>query len=245
MRVAAVVGLLSSVTGAFAIMNDSIPWWYVTMVINGLYNSLGNSVCYALFADSIPSEERTKATTTMAIINNVAQAAGPGLSLIAFMYIGDNWELSQLRLILGVGMLVFNPLACLTMLFFKPAPFQDAGGDGEDGDTDGGKFTKIKGAGWVPFLVAFSDLITMIGAGMTIKYFNLYWKEDWHLAPSSVLMIAAVQPLSVAFFIRILENPARLLGRAHAALLCSTFGILAMIVLAETNVLWIALFAYF
>jgi len=100
--------------------------------------------------------------------------------------------------------------------------------------------------------VAISDVITMIGAGMTIKYFNLYWKNDWNMSPVSVLAISVIQPLSIAFFIKVMVKPSQFLGRAQASLFCFSSGVLAMVVLAKVGswfnadvALPIALMAYF
>lgn len=51
----------------------------------------------------------------MAVINNLAFSLGPGMMLVAFLFIGDNWQMGQLRVILGIGMAVLNPLACLSL----------------------------------------------------------------------------------------------------------------------------------
>merc|ERR1719410_2617296 len=65
------------------------------------------------------------------------------------------------------------------------------------------------------------------------------------MSPSSVLAIAAIQPLAVAFFIKLLEKPAEKCGRAQASCGCFFIGAFAFIVLAEINNLPIALFFYF
>jgi len=134
------------------------------------------------------------------------------------------------------------------MMFFVQAPFGDtsSGGDDEEEDAMAAAGTKnIPGAKYVPWLAAGSDLITCIGAGMTIKYFNLYWKNKWMMDPTEVLAIAAFQPLAIAIFIKLLEKPAERLGRAQASLCCFFAGVFAFVVLAETENMWIALAFYF
>merc|ERR1719215_2565417 len=63
--------------------------------------------------------------------------------------------------------------------------------------------------------------------------------------PTQVLLIAAVQPLSIAVFIKLLEKPSEWCGRAQASLACFFSGVFAFVVLAETQTLAIALFFYF
>merc|ERR1712048_1263420 len=74
---------------------------------------------------------------------------------------------------------------------------------------------------------------------------NLYWKNHWGMNPTQVLAIAAVQPLSIAVFIKILEKPSEWCGRAQASLACFFSGVFAFIVLAEVKILPVALLFYF
>merc|ERR1711920_79588 len=80
---------------------------------------------------------------------------------------------------------------------------------------------------------------------MTIKYFNLYWKNTWQMSPTDVLAIAAVQPLAIAAFIKLLEKPSAACGRAQASCACFFIGAFAFIILAYVHNLPIALFFYF
>lgn len=249
MRFAGVAGLISSALGAWAIVSDSVLIWYATMAVNGIYVQLGNSLCYALFADSITAAERPKATSTMGILSNLAQAGGPMITLFGMLFLGNSWSQEALKSVLMFGMVILNPICCVLMFFFQDAPFGDGPSTGngeEEEDAMAIAGTKdIPGARWVPWLAAISDLITCIGAGMTIKYFNLYWKNKWLMSPTEVLAIAAFQPLSIAIFIKLLEKPAERLGRAQASLFCFFTGVFAFIVLAETENMFIALAFYF
>jgi len=144
-------------------------------------------------------------------------------------------------------MVVLNPICCILMLFFEKAPFEttEVGAEEEEDDVAADSMRGLPGAAWVPWLAAGSDLITCIGAGMTIKYFNLYWKNDWKMTPTEVLAIAAVQPLAIAFFIKLLERPSEMMGRAQASLVCFFAGVFAFVVLAEVDNLKVALIFYF
>jgi len=131
MQLASLCGILSSVLGAFAIIKGNVPFWYATMVVNGVYVQLGNSVCYALFADSISPNQRPRATSIMGIVSNVAQAVGPAMTFLSMLYLGNNWSMAALQSVLMFGMVVLNPICCILMLFFEKAPFE-TGGEGEE-----------------------------------------------------------------------------------------------------------------
>merc|ERR1719330_1848448 len=131
------------------------------------------------------------------------------------------------------------------MFFFVKAPYEQTGEEGDDDALENSKYLSRKGAPAVPYLIATSDLITCIGAGMTIKYFNLYWKNTWHMSPTDVLAIAAIQPLAIAFFIKLLETPSQKCGRAQSSCACFFVGAFAFVVLAYVHNLPIALTFYF
>jgi len=247
MRFSGLIGLCCSVVGACAIHYRSIPFWYATMVFNGIYGELGNSVCYALFADSIVNHQRTRATSTIGIISNVAQAIGPLATFVSMLYIGNTWTTEGLEKVLMFGIVVVNTLCCVPMFFFVKAPFQQDADevDASPAAEENAELMKIKGARAVPWIVSMADLVTCIGAGMTIKYFNLYWKNTWHMSPTNVLAIAAVQPLVVALFTKLIEKPAEKFGRVQAVTISRVFGAAVFLVLASASNLPLALTVYF
>ena len=71
---------------------------------------------------------------------------------------------------------------------------------------------------FVPYIIAASDILTASGAGMTIKYFNLFWRQDFNLTASQVMLIAAFQALFIGLFSTVLERVARYIGRAQTSL---------------------------
>merc|ERR1719203_105366 len=107
------------------------------MIVNGFYVQLGNSVCYALFADSITSEFRLRATSLMGICANCAQACGPLLTFISMLYLGNSWGTETLEKVLLFGMVILNPICCIESFFFAKAPFEQQGGGEEDEDSAG------------------------------------------------------------------------------------------------------------
>lgn len=65
------------------------------------------------------------------------------------------------------------------------------------------------------------------------------------MSPTNVLAIAAIQPLAIALFIKLLEKPAEKCGRAQASCACFFFGAFCFAVLAYVQILPVALVFYF
>merc|ERR1740123_1415678 len=154
MKASGWIGLLSSVLGVAAIHYRSVNLWYGTMVAAGIFGELANSVCYALFADSISGEERNKATSTMGIIANVAQAVGPMMTFVSMLWIGNNWTTAGLEKILMFGFAVVNPICCLECFLFVKAPYESTGDDDDEEEPENAEYLRRKGACAVPWLVA-------------------------------------------------------------------------------------------
>ena len=81
-------------------------------------------------------------------------------------------------LIIGfVGMIPAN----LFLLDMKDA------GHEEEGTQASGAFSNLKYARVVPYLICTLDVVTAVGAGMTVKFFPLFFKQDYGLNPGAVL----------------------------------------------------------
>ena len=57
----------------------------------------------ALFADSVPTEDRAKLQTFKFVCTTLGASAGPLAAVVLFKYFGDDWTLSQLRVVIAVG----------------------------------------------------------------------------------------------------------------------------------------------
>merc|ERR1712136_285557 len=142
----------------------------------------------AIFADSIPQGERSGRFTTKLILTTVSSAVGPALAGVGMFFQGDNWELHQMKSVIVIGAL-FLPVSCVTLYFFEDPPvIVDRQSNSEvtleettvvSNDTTSLRcccFDKKS----VPFLLAAADFVTCVGAGMTVKFFNLVFIKVTH-----------------------------------------------------------------
>jgi MFS family permease len=53
---------------------------------------------------------------------------------------------------------------------------------------------------WIPYIIFASDMIMSLGAGMTVQFFPLFFKNDFSLGPVPVAGIFAVTPVAIAVF---------------------------------------------
>ncbi|CDJ56125.1 transporter, major facilitator family domain-containing protein, putative [Eimeria maxima] len=76
----------------------------------------------------------------------------------------------------------------------------------------------------VPFIVSTADLVRSMGAGMTVKFFPLFFTDYFSLSPIQLSILAVFYGLSIALFISIAAKISKYIGRALASQLVSLLG---------------------
>ncbi len=74
-----------------------------------------------------------------------------------------------------------------------------------------------RGQKWVPYLCGANDFIVSIGAGMTVKFFNLFFIQEYGFGPISICALQCVYPIVIALFMQILGFLGRRFGRAQVS----------------------------
>eukprot|EP00923_Selenidium_pygospionis_P060343 GHVN01106184.1.p1 GENE.GHVN01106184.1~~GHVN01106184.1.p1 ORF type:complete len:677 (-),score=116.77 GHVN01106184.1:582-2612(-) len=91
----------------------------------------------------------------------------------------------------------------------------------------------------IPFIVALSDLTRKIGAGMTTKFFPLFFINDYGFRPIQISLLYCAFPLSVSVFMRVIQKMSKPMGRAQAVSFFQLTGIIALIFMCFTqNIYW-------
>eukprot|EP00441_Pelagodinium_beii_P024712 CAMPEP_0197666836 /NCGR_PEP_ID=MMETSP1338-20131121/64108_1 /TAXON_ID=43686 ORGANISM="Pelagodinium beii, Strain RCC1491" /NCGR_SAMPLE_ID=MMETSP1338 /ASSEMBLY_ACC=CAM_ASM_000754 /LENGTH=385 /DNA_ID=CAMNT_0043245943 /DNA_START=141 /DNA_END=1298 /DNA_ORIENTATION=- len=271
LRASMFLGLMAAVSGVVAVLSDEIIILTVMLVLFGAFSELSNSAAEAIFADSIPAGERSSLFVTKAILSTVGSACGPGLSALMLWLLGDEWQPYQVKTVIMGGLLLMVPTVVPLYLFGDPpqaadvekppAQPQEAGGDSEQPQNLGGQETSIQAdadnervqedrrfgplrSHHVPILLAFSDFLTCVGAGMTVKFFNLFFIQDQHFSPVAISLLQTVYPVNIAIFMKFTERLAKPLGRAQASLLFFSCNVLCLFMLAEVTWLPILLLVF-
>ncbi|CAE7405017.1 unnamed protein product [Symbiodinium pilosum] len=204
---------------------DSFPVIYISLFVFGTYTALQNTASMALYSDSIPQGSRAKWLSRVSIVNQLGYGAGPFLSLFLLAYFGNEWKLSVLHFVLVIGFLGMIP-ANLFLLNLKDAQHE------EEGPEASGAFSNLKYARVVPWLLCGLDVVSAIGAGMTVKFFPLFFKEDYGMNPGQIQLLFAVYGLSFGFFTWLCDEAAAKMGRVEAGLLFASSGVLCLFLLA-------------
>jgi len=154
----------------------------------------------------------------------VSMGLGPMLTLLGLVAVGGDatasWTFPVMEAILIVGNLALIPACALMWCFQKPNVVT------ADGEDEGGvtlvDSTPARCGGClkptsVPYIVAMSDFITSMGAGMTVKFFNLFFIQDYGFSNLGINTLMAVYPLAIACMMQVLRKVAKRTGRAQAS----------------------------
>mmetsp|Transcript_16098 Transcript_16098/g.30934 ORF Transcript_16098/g.30934 Transcript_16098/m.30934 type:complete len:493 (-) Transcript_16098:272-1750(-) len=99
-------------------VNTSLYSMTAALCVWGLVDGVVWGPMQALFADSTPTGSRTTYYTIMFSCFLVASAVGPGMCVVLFIFLGDVWSLSQLKVVMLVGLGLKVP-ASVCLLYFK------------------------------------------------------------------------------------------------------------------------------
>lgn len=64
----------------------------------------------------------------------------------------------------------------------------------------------------VPYIISVADLVRALGAGMTVKFFPLFFTNEYHLTPVQLCVVALFYALSIVLFIYIIEKLSKYTG---------------------------------
>lgn len=82
----------------------------------------------------------------------------------------------------------------------------------------------IKKKWFVPLLIEFCSLITACGAGMTVKFFPLFFKKDYGLQPIAFNALTFSGFIAVGLFVTIFQRVSQRIGILPSAMFCHVAG---------------------
>jgi len=199
----------------------------LTAIVMGFWGISGgvvNGPAQALYADSIPTGQRSFYYTVLVVIYLVASAVGPTTAIVLFQTVGDQWDLHHLQLVLYVGlglslvnsvfMLLFDDKKALTeaAATTNESPAVEQGAP-EETTQEAAETVPANRNTWIPYILFTHSLVMATGSGMTVKFFPLFFKDDVGMSPSQVQGIYVAVPLVMAVFGVFCTKTARVLGR--------------------------------
>ena len=218
-------------------------------VLWGAFMGGHTSTLEAIFADSVASGARSKLYVWKASLRTLGNVVGPLVSIVVFWRLGNDWEMSELKLVIlgGMGLFVV-PFGCLLLLSDEKTlglaseslleqRADAAADDGDDGEPDAADAARCGCLGrlrhrHIPAVVACSDLISAMASGMTIKFFPLYFWRRLHLSPIAVNAVVMAGPMGISVLAIAMQKLSKRIGRVQTTLLTKFIGVSLLVAIA-------------
>ena len=255
LQLGSAVGLVAVGVTLFSLWKDSYQWLTVALAVWGLMWGISSTSISALFADSIHDGDRSYYFTQLSIIIKVGNTAGPLVALVLFALLGDEWTLRDCAIVMGVGQLLCLPAVFLLCFLSDDAAVPEVPQNGlteallegstasDSSSSDSNEDTTLESEEtqrmpWpccclpehrvIPVLVALADVMGGLGAGMSIRYFPIFFFDNLKLSPVLVQILYVVSPLGQAVLMQAGQVWAIRIGRCKMAVVFKWIGVLSM-----------------
>ncbi|CAE7682314.1 unnamed protein product [Symbiodinium pilosum] len=214
------------------IILDSLPLLFIGIAVWAPCSQCWNSTSQVVVADSAHAGERTKVVSRMTSLRLVAVAFGPLLQALLLVASGQNhWGSALLRSVILSGSVLWPGVLIWTLRLRDLPPLEKARGTGrqnehstfDSNDLDQRRLG-IPIRWWLAGTLEFMSFVTAIGAGMTVKFFPLFFRVDYHFTPLEVCILSCIYPLCISVMVEICRRLSKRLGRLSAVLLFHFLG---------------------
>eukprot|EP00747_Dinoflagellata_sp_TGD_P069035 gnl/TRDRNA2_/TRDRNA2_155962_c0_seq1.p1 gnl/TRDRNA2_/TRDRNA2_155962_c0~~gnl/TRDRNA2_/TRDRNA2_155962_c0_seq1.p1 ORF type:complete len:713 (-),score=84.74 gnl/TRDRNA2_/TRDRNA2_155962_c0_seq1:352-2328(-) len=236
-KISAYLGFVSAVVMTVAVLLGRLSALCVGLVPVGMFAELAISVTRAVGIDSLEQDDRAKFLANQAIILFVMSAVGPAIISLGFLVSGDQWSMGGIKMVI-IGAYAILFVACVSLMFLRDPPLTRKGSKlaGENQTASSASSGKLNNfvstkahrflRPWqVPYILTASNLVKLFGAGMTVRFLNLWLINDVGLSAAESNWVAATSPLITAVFTKILNKVQGRVGRAQASLAFTTLSI--------------------
>ncbi|WP_457557329.1 MFS transporter [Candidatus Harpocratesius sp.] len=254
------IGIIGMIILFFA---DNLQLVIIALLFWGLYQGVTRPALESLFADSVPSGNRSRIYSIRQFIQQFGMMVGPMVNIILFSFFGDEWHLPILKKVMGIG-IIFSIGSLVLMFFFSDRKSLGAKSDAIDNREKiiqdhsenklnvsnnslinskssninsnsimKRKFTSIRiKKKAIPYILVSSNILIGLGAGMTVKFFPIFFMEIYGMKPILVQGIMGITFLTTGILGLIAQHYSRAKGRAQMIFTVQFLATLCLIAIA-------------
>ncbi|MFX0094831.1 MAG: MFS transporter [Candidatus Hodarchaeota archaeon] len=169
-------GFLAAIGFSLIVFANSFEQILFAQIMLGLSQGVSGAAVEALIADSTETGVRSKVYSQLYFVRSVFSAVGPFIGFLLVIVLGDYWGIEVLRNILFFGALIWG-LSFISTFFVrdrfslgKESESESLNAIQDDNEIARSEFK-------VPLVLIISGIIIGMGAGMTVQYFALFFKD--------------------------------------------------------------------
>jgi MFS family permease len=227
LRTAAVVGFIGLL---FALSANTLENIFIALLFWGLFQGMNRPSLESIFADSVESGNRSKIYAWNHLTRQFAMSAGPFVNIGLFLILGDIWEIGILKSVLVVGILI-SMVSLVIMVFLNDKRSlgeasehldSEYSSNNSNNNYEGAHLLSSKNGNQndsnrkkIIFILMASNLIIGMGAGMTVKFFPIFFMQIYVLAPIGVQLIMGATSILTGLTALGTQNASLRRGRAE------------------------------
>jgi MFS family permease len=227
LRTAAVVGFIGLL---FALSANTLENIFLALLFWGLFQGMNRPSLESIFADSVESGNRSKIYAWNHLTRQFAMSAGPFVNIGLFLILGDVWEIGILKSVLVVGILI-SMVSLVIMVFLNDKRSlgeasehldSEYSSNNSNNDYEGAHLLSSKNGNQddsnrkkIIIILMASNLIIGMGAGMTVKFFPIFFMQIYVLAPIGVQLIMGATSILTGLTALGTQNASLRRGRAE------------------------------
>eukprot|EP00928_Gymnodinium_smaydae_P055449 TRINITY_DN38990_c0_g1_i1.p1 TRINITY_DN38990_c0_g1~~TRINITY_DN38990_c0_g1_i1.p1 ORF type:complete len:490 (+),score=100.30 TRINITY_DN38990_c0_g1_i1:91-1560(+) len=254
-RLGGVLWVLSGVCMILAVINSDSPHAFVllcmALALEGVCDGIISGPLVALMDDSVPAGYRSDVETFNTVATTAANAVGPALGMVVFLFTGNEWTLQSMQVVIVAGTLIGQLSNLFGVLMddskalgeeseavhlqtnlldtSDPKQAEEDPQKEEEDLTKGGSATcfGLVTPASVVYVMFVHNLIMSLGAGMTIKFFPVFFQQEGHLSPGLVnATFASLSGFTVVATL-MAQKAAKRYGRLEVIIPCTTLAVIA------------------
>jgi len=228
-------------------------WCYAllsaALSLSGICNGILGGPLMALMDDSVPAGSRSEVNTANMVGANAAMAAGPLFAAAFFVQKGNSWSIDTMKSVIIAGVLInqLGTILAMTMddslalkedseavhlqenlLVVDDAPKDDEADDSCKGSTSNKKTCfGLVGPSSIPWLMFFGELVFAMGAGMTVRFFPIFFQKECLMSPSLVNVTYASMGGFMSLATIVVQRVSKRIGRLEVIIPSLILGVLS------------------
>ena len=239
-RTAVIIGALgfcalvaSVVLGDHIDANKQFLCICASTAIIGCFVGSQSSAVEAIFGDSIPSGARSRLYVRKQSLRVLGTAAGPLLAVVVFATVGDHWREGELEIVIACGACLFFCPALLALALSEKQTLGDLSRPllADDGDAHDRRQQELR----IAATVCVSDVVSMLGSGMTVKFFPLFFWREVGLSPIKVQVIYVLAPTGIACCAFVAQKMSKRIGRVWVTVCTKVSACVLLAVMTKVN----------
>ena len=238
------IGLLFTFFGFFFFyLSNSLFDIYISFGIFNLGNAFIRPSRDAMIADSVVNNKREKIYGQLFSLQSISNGLGPLIAVFLFLVIGDNWQINTMKQVLFVGL--FGLLIGIIIMFFMDDKYS-LGSESEstinnnhndDNITNIYQNKKFKILQFIKennftLFIVFLGLIISIGAGMSVRFFPIFFKDYYNLPPTIVNFIYFLVALLTGLMAIIVTKYVNTVGKIESIISVQLIAIISLFIIA-------------